>query len=147
MHDMSSGALAMLAGLGVLVLLGALFVGLAIAAFICWIVVKNYERIPAKYRTMEPAHVWFNLIPCVGLVFNFWVYPGLAKSFKAYFDAKGDSTVGDCGEKLALWYSICVVCCLVPYLGAVAGIASLILLILFLVKAGDLKNKIPLNAE
>lgn len=147
MNNMNSGTMAMLAGLGVLVILSALLVGLAIAAFICWLMVKNYERVPAKYRTMEPAHVWFNLIPCVGLVFNFWVFPGLAKSFKSYFDSKGDTSVGDCGEKIGLWYSICTVCCLVPYLGAITGIASLILLILFLIKAGDLKNKIPPNAE
>jgi hypothetical protein len=145
--DIGSTALAMLAGVGVLLILAAVVVGLAVAAFICWLMVKNYERVPAKYRTMEPSNVWFNMIPCVGIVFNFFVFPGLAKSYKAYFDSKGDTSVADCGEQLGLWYSICTVCCLIPYLNALAGMAALVLLILFLIKANELKNKIPMNAE
>jgi hypothetical protein len=145
--NMSSGALAMIAGLGVFVIAVACLVGLAIAIYICWLMVKNYERVPAKYRTMEPGHVWFNLIPCVSLVFNFWVFPGLSKSYKAYFDSKGDTSVWDCGEKLALWYSISCVCCLIPYLGGLIGIAGLVLLIMYLIKANELKNKIPQGAE
>jgi hypothetical protein len=33
-------------------------------------------------------------------------------------------------------------CCIIPYVNALAGLAALVLLIVFLVKAYELKNKI-----
>lgn len=119
-----------------------LVVGIAIGIFICYLLYKLYEAVPEKFRAMEPGKVWLMLIPCFNIVWIFWVFPGLAKSFKAYFDSVNDTTVGDCGAKMALWYCICTVCCVIPCVGAVAGIAGLVLLILFLVKAHELKNKI-----
>jgi hypothetical protein len=79
-------------------------------------------------------------------VWNFFVFPRLSQSFKKYFDASGRPEVGDCGSAVGLAYSITCACCLVPYLGCVTGIASLILLIIFLIKANDLKNMIPIGA-
>jgi len=139
-------AMGMLAGVGMIVALIIAVVALAIAAFICWLMFQNYERVPIKFRTMEPWKVWLNLIPCVGLVWNFWVFPGLAKSNKAYFDSVGDTTVGDCGENLGKWYSICCACSIIPYIGIIPGIGALVLLIMFLVKANELKAKIPATA-
>jgi hypothetical protein len=119
-----------------------LVVAIAIMVFICYLLYQLYLAIPEKHRAMEPAKVWLLLIPCFNIVWIFWVYPGLAKSFKSYFDSASDTTVGDCGEKLALWYCICTVCSVIPCVGAISGLASLVLLILFLIKAHELKSKI-----
>lgn len=119
-----------------------LVVWLAVTTVVCILVSKCYTQIPEKHRSMSPGQVWMLFIPCFSIVWNFFVFPGLAKSYKAYFDSVGDTSVGDCGAQLGLWYAITVACCIIPCLNYIAGPASLVLLIIFLVKAFDLKAKI-----
>jgi hypothetical protein len=127
--------------MGIVILVG-LLVGLALCAVICYLVSKCYEAIPANFRAMTPGKVWLMMIPCFNIVWIFFVYPGLSKSFKAYFDSVGDTSVGDCYAKVALGYCIATCCCIIPCVNYVAGPASLVLLIVYLVKAYELKNKI-----
>lgn len=107
------------------------------------LVYADYQRIPPGFRKLEPGLVWLLLIPCFHLVWNFFVYPRLAESFKAFFDSIGDRSVGDCGRDLGLGYAISSAVSVVPLLGCLTGVVSLVLLILFLVKANELKNRIP----
>ncbi len=60
----------------------------------------------APYRVMKPWEVWLLLIPFFNVFWNFRVFPGLSHSFKAYFEAKGDSAVGDRSAKVARWLSL-----------------------------------------
>ena len=144
------GPFAALAAMGVGVMVVSILVGLAIAVAICWFLMICFQRIPAEHRKQKPEMVWLLLIPCFGVVWNFFVLPKLSESFKSYFDSVGQQDVGDCGRKLAMW------CCIlgaaqlagvIPLLGAViaplAGIAGLVLWIMFMIKANDLKNRIP----
>lgn len=87
--------------------------------------------------------VWLLLIPCFNLVWNFFVYPKLADSYKAYFDSVGRPEVGDCGKGIGLAYCICVACSIVPYIGVLPALAALVLWIIFLVKAKELRDMIP----
>lgn len=130
-----------LAALGVGIAVG-LAIMLAINAVICWLISNALKQIPEAHRKMEPGQVWLLMIPCFSIVWNFFVFQRVPDSFKSYFDSVGRTDVGDCGKSLGLWFSICVAVSMVPLLGYVAGIASLILLILCLVKFNELKNKI-----
>ena len=118
-------------------------IGLGIIAIV--LVFIDYQRIPPRFRRLEPGLVFLLLIPCFNIVWNFFVFPQLADSFKAYFDSIGDRSVGDCGRDLGVWYAICSAVSVIPFLGCLTGIASLVLLILFLVKANELKNRIPIT--
>ena len=91
-------------GVGVTFLL--VLIALAIGILICWFLMTCFQRIPPQHRKQQPALVWLLLIPCFNLVWNFFVYPKLAESFKAHFDAAGPTDVGDCGQPLAMWYCI-----------------------------------------
>jgi hypothetical protein len=150
---------AMLAAAGIGVVVAILAVALAVSLLICWFLMRCFESVPAEHRKMEPGLVWLLLIPCFPLVWNFFVYPRLAESYKSYFDAHGRTDVGDCGRSLAMWYCILSVVNLaltplsyVPHqaLKAFAGgsscmmsLAALALWIVFLVKANGYKNMIP----
>lgn len=123
-----------------------LLISLAVMAVISWITSGCYKRIPTQFRKMQPGMVWLLMIPCFNLVWIWFVFPGLATSYKAYFDSVGDQSVGDCGKGMAFGYCGCCVASMIPYVGALAGLAGLVLLIIFLVKANELKNKIPLDA-
>jgi hypothetical protein len=140
------GEEAAIAAVFIVIGLIALAVSLAIIIALCWFLSSCYKRIPPQYRLMEPGQVWLMLIPCFNIVWIFFVYPRLAKSFKAYFNAHGVTDVGDCGEQIGLWYCICVVVSIIPLVNYIAGPASLVLLIIFLVKAAGLKGRIPEGA-
>jgi hypothetical protein len=140
-NDPHTGA-AILAVIG-LVLLGILIVGLVIQVVVCIIVTGCLKRVPPPFRKQEPGMVWLLLIPLFRFIWNFFVHLKVAESYQAYFNSIGKTDVGDCGKGLALAYCICAACTLIPYLGAMTGLASLVLLIIMLVKFNELKNLIP----
>ena len=86
------------------------------------------------------------LIPLFSFVWNFFVHPKVAESLKAYFDAQGPHSNGDCGGGLALWMSVCAACTLLPTIGIPAAVAGLVLMVVFYVRAFDLSARIPKNA-
>ena len=120
---------------------------LAIAILLLYLVYSCYQRIPPQHRQMEPWQVWLLLIPLFNIVWNFFVYPRLAKSYQSYFAEQGRTDVGDCGEQLGLWYAISAavgtVAGWIPCVGGIIGIACLVLWIVFIVKALTLKGQIP----
>jgi hypothetical protein len=123
-------------------LLGVLLVLYAIIALICWLVAAALKSVPEEYREIRPDQIWLSLIPCFALVWNFFVYHRVARSFQNYCAATGKTQFGDCGETLGLIYSICVVCRIVPCLNYLAWPASLVLVIIVLVKFWGMKAEI-----
>jgi len=139
---------AAVAAIMVSVLIGVA-IGLAINAVVCYLISTCFKRLPAQYRVMEPPMVWLLMIPCFNLIWIFFVFLRLADSYQAYFQSVGDTEVGDCGKNLFLAYCI-VTCCAIlpiPCVQPLVGLASLVLLILSLIKATNLKNRIPENAS
>lgn len=137
------------AALGIIfaILFVGLAIGLAIGAFIAYVISNVIKRIPEQYRQdVQPGQAYFILIPLFNIVWNFMLYPRISKSLKAYFDANGRNDVGDCGEQVGLWYAICTACCVIPCVNYLAGPASLVLFIIYLVKVIGLKNQIPEGA-
>ena len=129
----------------VLLALFLLFVALAISVAICLLLQTYYKRVPQEHRIMEPALVWLLLIPCFNFVWNFFVFPRLAQSFKSYFDQRGALDVGDCGYGLALAYSIVSCFMIIPCINYIAAPAALVLLIIVLVKFNNLSNRIVMG--
>lgn len=127
---------------GIMVLLLTLVVMLAVQIVICFILMTVLNRVPAQYRRMEPAMVWLLLIPIFNLIWMFMVFLRVPESLVAALTAKGDTTVGDGGRQLGLIYCICVLASFIPCVGGLAGIAALVLLILFLVKTWGLSKRL-----
>lgn len=120
-------------------------ISLVIAIAICLMLTSCFKRIPPEHRKMEPGMVWLLLIPCFSLVWNFFVFPRLSESYLSYFTAQGRTDVGDCGRGVGMAYAICCACSIIPYLGILAGLAALVLLIVYLVKAFELKDQIQMS--
>jgi hypothetical protein len=118
---------------------------LAINVVACAVLHGCFKRVPAEHRKLEAGLVWLLLIPCFNIVWNFFVFPRLAQSYQSYFRAAGRQDVGDCGAGLGWAYAGCMLgaCLPLPILPFGIGLAALILLVLFLVKATQLKNQIP----
>src|SRR4051812_44829858 len=100
-------------------------------------------RIPPTFRKQDQALALLLLIPIFSLVWAFFVFPRISASLQSYYLSLGRADVGDCGNSIAIAACVCCLGVFIPFLGAVAGIAALVLLVIFFVKAFDLTAKIP----
>jgi hypothetical protein len=128
------------------ILLGLVFgfIGLAVGIYCLWLLYQDVLAIPPEHRqqNFEPTQVWFLLIPIFGLVWDFILFPRIADSFRAHFEATGRPEQGDYGRQLGLIASISACCCVVPCVNFLAGPATLVLWILLLVKFNGYKKLI-----
>jgi hypothetical protein len=127
---------------------GVLFmlVALGISVFILYLFYNLLNALPPEYRLMEPPMVFLLLIPCFNLVWNFFVFARISKSYENFF-RDHDRPVGDCGAGLGITYSICAVLVSIPCLNYVTificGPAMIVLIIIYLVQLHGLKKEIP----
>jgi len=130
-----------------MVVLGAIaigtIIGLAINVVVCALLHNLYKAVPEEHRELRPGLVWLLLIPLFNLVWNFFAFPKLSKSYQNWFESRGDTSAGTCNSGLALAYAILAACMLlafIPCVGPVVGLAGLVVLIIYLVKMFGLKE-------
>jgi hypothetical protein len=121
-----------------------LTVGLAISILVCFLIYNAQAALPPQFQRIPAGQVWLLLIPLFNLVWNFFVFPRVSESYQTYFNSQGRTDVGDAGRGLGVGYSICAAITVIPCpcVGGIAGLAALVLLILFLVKIYGLKAQI-----
>jgi len=120
-----------------------LLVGIGIAAVLCYFISNWLKEVPEEDRAMTPGQVWLLLIPFFSLYWQFRVYMlDIPQSFKNYFQRQGNQEVGDCGKTMGMWLCICTLSSLIPIIGSIVGMGTMVLLILWMVKIHQLKNKI-----
>ena len=119
-----------------------LLIGIAINLVICFFLYRDFEGLPERFRLMPSWQVWLLIIPLFNLVWNFFVFPKLSASYQNYFAEQGDTSAGDCNRGLGLTFAILAVCSLIPCIGFIAGLAALVVVIIYLVKMNELKNKV-----
>jgi hypothetical protein len=119
------------------------------------------KAMPPQYRKMEPSAVWWLLIPLFNLVWTFFVFHNVSRSFQQYFAAQGRKEHSDCGEGIglrsAICFAVCGACYIMPFLRFIgipdwvwvigilyylAGPVGLVLLIIYLTKMIELKKHI-----
>lgn len=143
-HDEAAAIYSVYAVMGVVMLI-VFAVTTAITVAVCLFIVSALSRIPREHRRMEPEMVWLLLVPCFGLVWNFFVFQRVPESFRSYFASLGRTDMGDCGRGLGLAYAICSALCVLPLVNYLAAPASLVLLIICLIRFHDLKSRILAN--
>ncbi|HAW97419.1 MAG TPA: hypothetical protein DCX67_02700 [Opitutae bacterium] len=130
-------------GILVVAVVIGLLIGIGIAALLAYFVSNWLNEVPEEDRAMTPGQVWLLLIPIFSLYWQFRVYMlDVPQSFKNYFDRRGNQAVGDCGKNMGMWLCICTFGSMIPLLGSLVGIVGLVLLVLWMVKIHELKNKI-----
>lgn len=126
-------------GLGLAMVFMVTVIGLAIAAFISYLLYDAERRLPEPFREMAPALVFLLLVPLFNLLWLFFVVVKVSQSYQRYFAARQQTGVGDCGFNLGLAWAITAIAVFVPVLGTLSALASLVLMILYLMKIGQLK--------
>jgi hypothetical protein len=121
----------------------AILIGLAIHIFVTYLLYSCHQRLPKPFQLMEPGLVWLMLIPIFNIVWQFFVVLRLSTSYQNYFRAQNRGDVGDCGYTIGLVALILSCVSIIPYLGCLTSLASLVLWIIYLVKAVGLRDQIP----
>ncbi|HAM70054.1 MAG TPA: hypothetical protein DCM86_00230 [Verrucomicrobiales bacterium] len=121
---------------------GMMVTYLAVTGLICFLILRCLKVVPPEHRKIELNLIWLLMIPCFGVIWNFYVYQRVPASFQSYFASLQRTDVGDCGKSLGLWYAICGVVACIPLANTVAGPAALVLIILNLVKYHDLRSQV-----
>jgi hypothetical protein len=117
-------------------------VSIAICIVICYFIYNLYNSLPEEHQQMNPVMVWLLLIPCFNFIWNFFVFPKLSSSYQTYMQSIGEDAAGDCNAKLAMAYPILMVCSMIPCVNYIAGPATLVVLIIYLIKMYELKGKV-----
>jgi hypothetical protein len=93
-------------------------------------------------RRMEPALVWLQLIPGVHLVWQFFVVLAVSGSLRREFAQRAVPADPDAGQSLGLATCILSVCSLIPFLGILAALGSLVCWILYWVRIAGYRNQL-----
>lgn len=104
---------------------------------------KALTRCRPENRTLEPAMVWLMLIPIFNLVWQFLLVNHLSDSIKNEFAALGsDPGEPNPGKGVGLAMCILNLASIIPYAGALAGIAALVCWIIHWVKIAEFSARI-----
>lgn len=100
------------------------------------------KEVSEKNREVPPANVWLMFIPLFNIIYPFILYPRICDSIKKEYASRGLEEQGDFGRSIGITMPILSLCNLIPVLGALAGIANFVLLIVFWVKIAGYKEKL-----
>ncbi|MGA2753781.1 MAG: hypothetical protein ABSE53_08435 [Terracidiphilus sp.] len=90
------------------------------------------KRCSPIVRTMQPGAVWLLLVPFVNLIWHFFVVLALAQSLGNEFRVrKVPGVEPEPGKSIGIAMCICGVCAIIPILGILAGLAQLVLWIMY----------------
>jgi hypothetical protein len=115
-----------------------LIVSLVVTIFFILTLQKALNRCSPENRAMQPGMIWLLLIPLFNIVWIFFVVLNMAKSLGAEFLKRGIAAEPEPGKTLGLAYAIVaassIVISWIPCVGSLAGIAIVVLWIMYWVK-------------
>ena len=118
--------------------LAVFFVGIAIGIFYILAVSRVLNKCSPSSRTMQPGMVWLLLIPFFNIIWNFVVVLAVAKSVGKEFQLRNiPSADPEPGKPIGLAMCICGACGIIPFVGLLAGLAYLVLWIIYWVKVNE----------
>ena len=110
--------------------------------FYCLTLQKALDRCSPESRAMSPGLVWLLLIPCVNIVWHFFVVLNVAKSLGAEFQKRRVATEPQPGQTLGLVTCVLICCGIIPLLGIFCSLAGLVCWILYWVKIADFSGRL-----
>ncbi len=128
----------LIAGGAVLLLIIGL-IALVVAIFYLLNLQNLMKSIKEENREVSPGNVWLMLIPVFSLIYAFILYPKISASVKKELESRGME--GDGSKNLALALAITGALGVVPVVNTIAGLANLVIFIIWWSKTAGYKNK------
>ena len=135
------GAMAALIAMGGAIILVFLLIALVVAILYLLNLQNLMKSIKEENREVSPGNVWLMLIPLFSLVYAFILYPKISASVKKELESREMDTEGDGAKNLGLALAITGALSLIPVIGGLAGLANLVVFIMWWVKTAGFKNK------
>lgn len=129
-------------GAGLIILLLVLMASITIAVFYLLNLQNLLKEISPANRQTEPSNVWLMFIPLFNIIYPFILYPKICDSVKKEFEQRNMAESGDYGRSIGITMPILSLCGIIPILGSLAGIANLVLFIIFWSKMAGYKSKL-----
>lgn len=136
MPDVAASGMLIFVALGIFALL------LIPTIFFLLTLQKALTRCSPANRAMSPGLVWLYLIPLFNLVWMFFLVINLAKSLGNEFAQRGINEGPNPGQSIGMAWAICSICSIIPFVGSLAAIASLVCWILYWVKISNYSSMI-----
>src|SRR3989338_3453768 len=64
------------------------------------------SELPEEHRKLDPRFAYLLLIPFLNVMWNFVLWPSVSRSYRSFFECKGFTQFGDCGEFMMYWYGV-----------------------------------------
>ena len=103
---------------------------------------KALERCSIDSRTTTPGSVWLSLIPLFNIVWQFILVTRISESLHNEFTKRNISQDPEPGKSIGIAYCVLGVCGIIPFVGILASIASLICWIMYWVKISGYSDKL-----
>ncbi len=132
-------------GASVLVTVILIVIGICLIPYIFFLITLQgtLARVRQENREMDPGLVWLNLIPLFSLGWMFYTVIKIANSLRREFVSRGRPEPMDgYGFNLGIAMCICSCCGIIPFLGILAGLAGLVLWIIYWVKMAGYKREL-----
>lgn len=132
-------------GIGVLIFMIIIGIGIYLAIYIPYLLnLQNLlkECNEKNRQGFSPSNVWLMFIPLFNIVYAFILYGKISEILSREFSYRGKTIQGDYGKSLGLTLAILPLTSLVPILGSLAGIANLVIFIIYWVKMAEFKSKL-----
>ncbi len=112
-----------------------------IQLLISYLMYRAAKALPPEFQSQAPpGSAFLMLIPLFNIIWVF-IYPkNLSQAYQAYLGSTNQLR-DDCGEQHATYWAIAQICSIIPCVGAIAGIASLVFMIMYLVKINECKKQ------
>ena len=106
---------------------------------------KTLKLAGPEHRKMGPSLVWLMLVPMVGFVWHFFMVKHVSDSVKSWANAN-EQNVGDAGWSIGLTGCILTCACILPSVGWLCGIGSLVCLTVWWTKVAKFNQMMASNA-
>jgi hypothetical protein len=103
---------------------------------------KALRRCSPETRAMQPGMVWLMLIPVFGLFWHFMLVLNLAKSLGAEFQKRGIAEEPAPGQTIGLATCVLNCCMIVPLLGFLCSLGTIVCWIVYWVKIAGFSAKL-----
>ena len=124
-------------------ILGLVLLAMLVPVIFYLLTLQRNLKLCGQNAQMAPGLVWLNLIPLFNLVWGFVTVLKVSRSNQLAAQAAGRD-VGDGGQIIGILFMVFGLLALIPFIGILLGLASLVLWIVFWVKiagfSADLRN-------
>jgi hypothetical protein len=124
-----------------------LIVAIIIQVFFILTCSRCVEKVSRRNRAIEPGACWLQIIPLFNLYYTFVLTSKVSESVRNEYESRRLRPDGDFGKQIGMWWAICNVASLVPYLGTLTGLVGLVLFIIYWVKVYGYSKELDATAD